>query len=106
MIDFIRARRQHASLDTLQRDEEATPFLTADPRSGPLALVTSQDETGAIFRAIASLPDEQREAFLLQVEGDLSVEEIAAITTASFETTKSRLRYARTKLRELLKEYA
>jgi RNA polymerase sigma factor (sigma-70 family) len=97
MIDFIRARRQHASLD---------PDLTADPRTGPLALATSQDEADAIFRAIAALPDEQREVFLLQVEGDLSVEEIAAITAASFETTKSRLRYARTKLRELLKEYA
>jgi RNA polymerase sigma factor (sigma-70 family) len=97
MIDFIRARRQYASLD---------PYLTADPSNGPLALATSQDEAGAILRAIASLPDEQREAFLLQVEGDLSVEEIAAITTVSFETTKSRLRYARTKLRELLKEYA
>jgi DNA-directed RNA polymerase specialized sigma24 family protein len=40
------------------------------------------------------------------MEGDLSVEEIAAITNSSFETTKSRLRYARTKLRELLSEYA
>jgi RNA polymerase sigma factor (sigma-70 family) len=106
MIDFIRARRQHASIDTLQHDAEAAPYLTADARSGPLALAATQDEAGAILRAISSLPAEQREAFLLQVEGDLSVEEIAAITTASFETTKSRLRYARMKLRELLKEYA
>ena len=52
------------------------------------------------------LPEEQRDAFLLQMEGDLGVEEIAAITACSFETTKSRLRYARTKLRELLKEHA
>jgi len=34
------------------------------------------------------------------------VQDIAAITGASFETTKSRLRYARMKLRELLEEYA
>ncbi len=52
------------------------------------------------------MPAEQREAFLLQVEGDLSVEEIAALTHSSFETAKSRLRYARAKLRELLKEHA
>ncbi len=57
------------------------------------------------MQAIAELPSEQRDAFLLQIEGDLSVEEIAAITRSSFETTKSRLRYARTKLRELLREY-
>jgi len=41
----------------------------------------------------------------LQAEGELSVEEISDITRSSFETTKSRLRYARTKLRELLSEY-
>ena len=58
------------------------------------------------MQALAKLPGEQREAFLLQVEGDLSVEEIAAVTDSSFETAKSRLRYARAKLRELLKEHA
>jgi len=66
----------------------------------------ARDQAGALLHALEQLPVEQREAFLLQVEGDLSVEEIAAITDSSFETTKSRLRYARTKLRELLKEHA
>jgi DNA-directed RNA polymerase specialized sigma24 family protein len=34
------------------------------------------------------------------------VAEVATITGSSVETTKSRLRYARTKLRELLIEHA
>jgi RNA polymerase sigma-70 factor (ECF subfamily) len=59
-----------------------------------------------LLNAVAQLPPEQRSAFLLQAEGDLSVEEIAAATGSSFETVKSRLRYARTKLRQLLWEYA
>ena len=42
----------------------------------------------------------------MQIEGELGVEEIAAITGISFETTKSRLRYARAKLREVLQEFA
>jgi len=42
----------------------------------------------------------------MQIEGDLSVEEIAAVTGVSFETSKSRLRYARMKLRDLLQEHA
>ena len=59
------------------------------------------------WRALsANCPLEQRDAFLLQIEGDLSIEEVATITHSSFETTKSRLRYARTRLRELLREYA
>ena len=70
------------------------------------AEAVARDQAAALIEAIARLPAEQREAFLLQVEGDLSVEEIATITDSSFETAKSRLRYARTKLRELLKEHA
>ena len=52
------------------------------------------------------LPAEQREAFLLHIEGDLGIEEIATITRSSYETVKSRLRYARSKLRELLEDHA
>jgi len=68
--------------------------------------VVARDQAAALTQALGQLPREQREAVLLQIEADLSVEEIATITDSSFETTKSRLRYARTKLRELLNEYA
>ena len=47
-----------------------------------------------------ALPPEQREAFVLQQEGGLSIEEIAATTGVARETAKSRLRYAVAKLRE------
>ena len=47
-----------------------------------------------------------REAFLLQQEGDLSVEEIGAATGVSRETAKSRLRYAIAKLRASLRSGA
>jgi RNA polymerase sigma factor (sigma-70 family) len=107
MIDLIRASRPQLSLDTL--GYEADPVLeklTADPSAGPFAAVLAEEQVGSLLQALTALPAEQREAFLLQIEGNLSVEEIASITGSSFETTKSRLRYARTKLRELLKEYA
>jgi RNA polymerase sigma-70 factor (ECF subfamily) len=107
MIDSIRTNRRHMSLETLGYEAESVVRqLTADPCAGPLGAAVARDQTAALLHALEKLPGEQREAFLLQVEGDLSVEEIAAITDSSFETTKSRLRYARTKLRELLKEQA
>jgi RNA polymerase sigma-70 factor, ECF subfamily len=59
-----------------------------------------------LFAALARLPEAQREAFLLQQEGDLSVEEIAAATGVSRETAKSRLRYAVARLRASLGEAA
>lgn len=55
-------------------------------------------------RAIAELPEEQREVVLLRLEQELSLEEIGAITGVGRETVKSRLRYAMDKLRMRLNE--
>jgi len=107
MIDSIRTTRPQLSLETV--GYEADPVvaqLTTEPSVGPLAAVLARDDASALARAMSQLPREQRDAFLLQVEGDLTVDEVAAITRSSAETTKSRLRYARTKLRTLLGEYA
>ncbi|MBF6023554.1 RNA polymerase sigma factor [Lysobacter niastensis] len=55
-------------------------------------------------RAIEELPEDQREAVLLRLEQELSLEEIGAITGVGRETVKSRLRYALDKLRARLTE--
>ena len=52
----------------------------------------------ALLAALALLPEEQREAFLLKEEG-FSQMEIAEITGSKPETVKSRVRYARQQLR-------
>jgi len=65
-------------------------------------LVDMKRAAERLLEALARLPDTQREAFLLQQEGDLSIEEIGAATGVSRETAKSRLRYALAKLREEL----
>jgi RNA polymerase sigma-70 factor (ECF subfamily) len=51
--------------------------------------------------ALEQLPFLQREAFLFQQEG-FTVQEVAELTNDSFETIKSRLRYARNNLGQLL----
>jgi RNA polymerase sigma-70 factor (ECF subfamily) len=107
MVDALRAHRPQVSLESLGYEAEpVVQQLTTEPSVGPLAAIVVRDQASAINEAMGQLPREQRDALLLQLEGDLSVEEVAAITGSSFETTKSRLRYARTKLRELLSEYA
>jgi RNA polymerase sigma-70 factor (ECF subfamily) len=110
MVDMIRASRRLQSLDAGEDAdaEGSSPLdrLAGDGKLEPLAQVQSQDEAAALLSAVAQLPPEQRSAFLLQAEAGLSVEEIAEATGSSFETAKSRLRYARTKLRQLLWEYA
>ena len=109
MVDAVRRLRPAESLTGEEPDEEegaATPAATADPADEPPAQLETQDEAAALLAAVEQLPAEQRSAFLLQAEGDLSVAEIAEATGTSFETAKSRLRYARAKLRQLLWEFA
>jgi RNA polymerase sigma factor (sigma-70 family) len=106
MVDWFRSRRPLESLDALGIDAAEITRNTALDDTEPFAATLARDQMAALFDALRQLPQDQREVFVLQIEGDLSVEEIARITGTAFETTKSRLRYARTKLRELLKEYA
>jgi RNA polymerase sigma factor (sigma-70 family) len=106
LIDWRRTNRPQVSLEEMGYEAGSVIVQLTDPSAGPLAAAVTEEQSSALTQALAQLPAEQREAFLMQIEGELSVEEIAAIIGASFETTKSRLRYARTKLRDLLKEFA
>ena len=53
---------------------------------------------------IQSLPFDQRNTFLLRQESNHSLDEIAEITSSTYEATKSRLRYAIKKLRKKLSD--
>ena len=59
----------------------------------------------ALLSELGKLPVAQREVFLMKAEADLSLEEIAAITGATHEATKSRLRYALARLRAALRTW-
>lgn len=76
--------------------------LPADAADGPLARIESRQQAEAFLAALDQLPAPQREAFVLQAEGGLSVEEVASATGVGAETAKTRLRYAKAKLRTLL----
>lgn len=70
---------------------------------GPERALDNRQKAAAISSALAALPPEQREAFLLREHGELPLEEIARLTGVSLETAKSRLRYAVNKLRAALR---
>ena len=55
--------------------------------------------------AVESLPDEQREVFLMREVQQLAFKEIADVVGAPENTVKSRMRYALERLREALAEY-
>ena len=63
----------------------------------------ARDEAAQRYRAaLATLPAEQRDVYLLHEESDLSLEDIARVTGVGAETAKSRLRYAVGKLKAAL----
>ena len=100
LMDFYRASGK-AKFLAPEQAEEALDRLSADELP-PETLVDRKRAAERLLAALAELPHVQREAFLLQQEGDLSVEEIGAATGVSRETAKSRLRYAVAKLRASL----
>lgn len=54
--------------------------------------------------SVAVLPLQQRDAFLLQNEGGLSLQQIAEMMSVGRETIKSRLRYAMDQLKQMMAE--
>lgn len=105
VVDHVRrSRSRGGAAASLDDDANAglAEALAADARGEPLARVESRARATAFMAAVDALPAEQRAAFLLQAEAGLSVEEIGAATGVGTQTAKSRLRYARAKLRQAL----
>lgn len=103
---------RHLALDEARRAVHRRP--AADPPGGapdpePVAPDPSPDRAAesALLRpkleaALRSLPEEQREVFLLREYAGLPFQEIARVTGAPENTVKSRMRYALEGLRRTL----
>ncbi len=87
-------------------DDEAVAAAADDAGAEPLAAALAGERGERLAAALARLPAEQCTAFLLYVEGGLSVVEIAESTGVNAETAKSRLRYAAAKLKQSLGDAA
>ena len=108
VIDHWRSRRgiSLASLeeeDVVARAEESVA-ASRDRDDDPLHASIDAESRRRLLAALAEVPPLQRDAFLLHVEGRLTVEQIAKLTATPGETVKSRLRYAYRRLREALED--
>ncbi len=115
VIDAYRAqgRRQETSLTSTQdhtgnaghadyshaQGNDSPVLELADHRPGIERQLEASQAVEQLRVALKQLPQNQLEAFLLQEETGLSLEEIAKVTGVGRETVKSRLRYAVAKLR-------
>jgi RNA polymerase sigma-70 factor, ECF subfamily len=105
------ALRKADSLDQTPgpgRDESGSHRIDriagSDPNAEKAAM--NREIADRVDRAVAELPLEQREVFLMREVMDMSFGEIAAATRTSEPTVKSRMRYALERLRAALGEFA
>jgi RNA polymerase sigma-70 factor (ECF subfamily) len=75
---------------------------SAPPADEPEARAVGRQGLQRFTNALAALPEAQREAFLLHEESGMNIAEVAAATGVGEEAAKSRVRYARAKLREAM----
>ncbi len=102
-IDQMRSDGHLALVSTDdEAHQDAVASLPAARTDEPQTRAENSELRARLRAALASLPPAQRDAFLLQHEGGLSLAEIAELTGAGVETVKSRIRYAVAKLRDEL----
>ncbi len=104
LIDHYR-RTGRATITSLEEEAGNEAADPPDERERPQdEALDAKRQAERLIQLIAELPETQREAFLMQQEGGMSVEEIAQATGVNRETAKSRLRYAMARLRKGVQE--
>jgi RNA polymerase sigma-70 factor (ECF subfamily) len=97
-IDYVRRNKRHANTADIEPDSQPGGIEQPD-QVAERSLARRRLEA-----ALETLPEEQRDVFLLHEEAGLSLDQIAAVTDCKRETAKSRLRYAVRKLRDAIDE--
>jgi RNA polymerase sigma-70 factor (ECF subfamily) len=105
VVDRRRMRRDMSSLDEVAGESTLTlAELVADGTRSPAQRAADRDLAGRIAQAVAALPPEQKEVFLLRTDADMPFREIARVQGVSINTALARMQYALTKLRRALQD--
>jgi RNA polymerase sigma-70 factor (ECF subfamily) len=100
-LDIGRQRKRDERVPQAPR-EPAPDRFGPDDRPPADAGLEREDLRRIIDSALARLPEQQRQTFVLHVEGELTYREVADALGISIGTVMSRLFYARQKLKDLL----
>ena len=98
----------NAALDVLRKKpeeslEENQVTMIADQAASPETALIEKERMALVQQAMKSLPEASRSVLVLREYGELSYQEIAKVLEIPIGTVMSRLNYARTRLREILK---
>ena len=97
-LDVLRKKPQESL------DEDETAIQLAGDTPNPEVAYIQQEQADRVQKAIRALPDGARSVLVLREYGGLSYDEISSTLEIPTGTVMSRLNYARTRLREMLRE--
>ncbi len=94
--------RDHLRKKTTQLDCPLEELGSLAISKDPSEELINEEESVQLFEALTELPYEQRETFILHVQGGMRFKEIANLQNVSIKTVQSRYRYGIKKLQTLL----
>ena len=96
---YIFTSVRHACLKIIRKKKQADAEATE-----AMAVVPEKDHAQSldIQHALAELPEEQREAIVLRIWGNLTLKDVAEIQEVSVQTVASRYRYGLAKIKEVM----
>jgi RNA polymerase sigma-70 factor (ECF subfamily) len=97
----------NAAMDMIRKEKRILPnniedLQLADERPGPESMLSNQEQTNLVQRAVLSLPDASRAVLVLREYEGMSYHEIANTLDIPVGTVMSRLNYARKLLKNEL----
>jgi len=105
-VSWQRKRRNATAVSLERQGEDGTYVLDLpDPKADPVDQAQASELREFLDRALAALNNEYRTVLVLREMEGFSYEEIAATTSTSVGTVKSRLNRARQILKDRLKEF-
>ncbi len=102
LVDYYRKSKPAQVVEFEEAEMNYELTNTSNTLALPEDEFTLKQKTKQLMHAFDELPASQKEAALLHFEQDMNVNEIAEITKVNPETAKSRLRYAKNKLKAAL----
>jgi len=106
VLNRVRDRHRHMQRQAFRRD--VISCVSPDPADpayespGPERAAILAEETGRLIKAIAELPEEQREVVLLRLKANMRFRDIARLQQTSTSTVLGRYRYGLDRLRARL----
>ena len=99
LVDYYRKAKPSQVVEFEESDMTEDFSYDSTPIALPEDEFTLKQKSNLFMQALENLPADQKEAAILHFEQEMSVQDIAKITQVKTETAKSRLRYAKNKLK-------